>query len=143
MDYANIPSLLSAPFLGYMKIDDPLYLRTRAFLLSNSNPWYCAGEVISAIGSPHIRPCAVWPMSAIIQAMTTDDYWEIYGAVKQVLSSTAGFGLIHESVDSNDAGQWTRHWFSWANGLFGQLIMDLRERHPDILRESFQPIEII
>ena len=139
MDDANIPSLLSAPFLGYLDKDDPTYLRTRAFILSNSNPWYCAGTVISAIGSPHIRPCAVWPMSKIMQAMTTDNYWEIFGALKEILGSTNGLGLIHESVDTNDASKWTRQWFTWANGLFGQLIMDLWQREPDVLRERFQP----
>ena len=139
MDDANIPSLLSAPFLGYSDRNDPTYLRTRDFVLSYKNPWYCAGSVISAIGGPHIRPCAVWPMSKIMQAMTTDNYWEIYGALKEVLGSTNGLGLIHESVDSNDASKWTRQWFTWANGLFGQLIMDLWDRHPDVLKETFQP----
>ena len=110
MDDANIPSLLSAPFLGYVDKDDPTYQRTRAFVLSTSNPWYCHGKVISAIGSPHIRPCAVWPMSKIMQAMTSDDYWEIFGAIKEVLGSTNGLGLIHESVDSNDESRWTRQW---------------------------------
>ena len=110
MDDANIPSLLSAPFLGYLDKDDTTYQRTRAFVLSKSNPWYCEGRVISAVGSPHIRPCAVWPMSKIMQALTSDKYWEIFGAIKEVLSSTDGLGLIHESVDSNDEGRWTRQW---------------------------------
>ncbi|KAK3701776.1 hypothetical protein LTR37_015296 [Vermiconidia calcicola] len=139
MDDANIPSLLSAPYLGYLDKYDQTYLRTRAFVLSRSNPWYCSGSVISAIGSPHIRPCAVWPMSKIMQAMTTDDYWEVVGAIKEVLGSTNGLGLIHESVDANDESNWSRQWFTWANGLFGQLIMELWERNPDILRERFQP----
>lgn len=112
MDDANIPSLLSAPFLGYVDKHDPLYLRTRDFVLSKMNPWYCKGSVISGVGSPHIRPCAVWPMSLIMQAMTTDDYWEVFGAIKEVVSSTGGLGLIHESVDSNDETQWTRQWYA-------------------------------
>ena len=78
-------------------------------------------------------------MSLIMQAMTTDDYWEIFQAIKEVVGSTSGLGLIHESVDSNDEKQWTRQWFTWANGLFGQLIMQLWEEKPEILTESFQP----
>lgn len=28
------------PYLGYLAADDPLYVRTRAFLLSRDNPWF-------------------------------------------------------------------------------------------------------
>jgi len=35
-DDANIPSLLSLPYLGYISKNDPIYLRTRKFLLSES-----------------------------------------------------------------------------------------------------------
>lgn len=43
MDDANIPSLLSLPYLGYCSINDPVYVRTRQFLLSNNNPYYFSG----------------------------------------------------------------------------------------------------
>ncbi|CAJ2509281.1 Uu.00g143070.m01.CDS01 [Anthostomella pinea] len=142
MDDANIPSLLSAPRLGYLDANDTVYQNTRGWVLSRNNPWWCAGPVINAVGSPHIKPGAAWPMAAIMRAMTSDDDLEIINAIKEVVQSTDGFGLIHESVNSFDAGQWTRSWFGWGNAVFGQMIMEFAERKPHILQESFQPFFI-
>lgn len=110
MDDANIPSLLSAPSLGYLEANDTIYQNTRKFVLSRSNPWWCQGNVINAVGSPHIKPGAAWPMARIMQAMTSNDDDEIINSIWEVLQSTDQFGLIHESVNSFDASQWTRSW---------------------------------
>ncbi|KAI0475284.1 glycoside hydrolase family 125 protein [Xylariaceae sp. FL0804] len=142
MDDANIPSLLSAPMLGYLDANDTVYQNTRQWILSRQNPWWCSGTVLNAVGSPHIRPGAAWPMAAIVRAMTSDDDDEITTAIKEVLSSTNGLGLIHESVSSFDASQWTRSWFGWGNAVFGQMIMELAERKPHLLEQSFQPLFI-
>ena len=139
MDDANVPSLLSAPFLGYTDVNETIYQNTRAFVLSRMNAWYCEGPVVNGIGSPHIRPGAAWPMSSIIRIFTSDDDEEITTQLREILRSTDGLGLIHESVDSWDAGRWTRQWFTWANSLFGQMILDLEERKPHLLKLSYQP----
>ncbi|KAF3761793.1 hypothetical protein M406DRAFT_49852 [Cryphonectria parasitica EP155] len=138
MDDANLPSLLSSPLTGYITRTDPIYRATRKFILSNANPYYDHGPVINGTGGPHIGPGMVWPMSLVVGIMTTDDDEEIKDMLSQILSSTAGLGLIHESVNVHNQGMWTRSWFSWANGLFGQMILDLKERKPHILKTSFQ-----
>ena len=138
MDDPNIPSLLSAPFLSYLPKDDPVYLNTRRKILSKSNPYYAWGPILTGVGSPHTLPGKPWPMANVMAILTSDDDEEIKRNLKMLLSSTDGFGLMHESVSAQVQGVWSRQWFSWANGLFGQAILDLEKRKPWILKESFQ-----
>ena len=56
MDDANIPSLLSLPYLGYMDKHDPLYVNTRKFLLSDNNPYFFKGAAGEGVGGPHVGP---------------------------------------------------------------------------------------
>lgn len=51
MDDANVPSLLSLPYLGYIDSSDPLYQTTREVLLSPENPFYYVGSEARGIGS--------------------------------------------------------------------------------------------
>ena len=66
MDDANVPNLLSLPYLGYATSSDPLYRNTRSFSLSHANPWYHEGRYAKGIGGPHVGENKIWPMGLIM-----------------------------------------------------------------------------
>ncbi|KAK1754170.1 hypothetical protein QBC47DRAFT_403556 [Echria macrotheca] len=47
--------------------------------------------------------------------------------LRMLLDSTAGTGIMHECVNAWNVNDWTRSWFGWANGLFGELSMEKHE----------------
>jgi meiotically up-regulated gene 157 (Mug157) protein len=128
MDDANVPSLLSLPYLGICKKDDPLYLRTRAFALSDDNRYYYSGFQAKGVGSPHTPPGYVWHIALCIEAMTTDDEAEIARILRTLLTTDAGTEFMHEGFDPNDPSKFTRSWFAWANSMFGELVYSLYEQ---------------
>ena len=100
MDDANMPSLLSLPLLGFVEKNDPIYLNTRRMVLStHGNPYHIAGTKLKGVGSPHTPVNNVWPMSLLIQILTSEDKEEIKQCLDLVVSSTADLGLMHESVN--------------------------------------------
>ena len=50
-----------------------------------------------------------------------------------LVDATAHTGFMHESFWKDDANDFTRTWFAWANSLFGELIMTLMDEHPELL----------
>lgn len=123
MDDANVPSLLSIPYLGYRSTDDPVYQSTRRFVLSQENPYFFTGQAAMGIGSPHTPIGHIWPISLIMQGLTSTDLQEQLGLIQTLVSTTAGTEYMHESFHANDPSFFTRPWFAWANSLFGQFIL--------------------
>ena len=122
MDDAGIPGLLSLPYLGAASATDPLYVNTRAFAWSADDPFYTKGKVTDGIGSPHTRHGSVWPMSLIARGLTATDPAEVSRMVAAVAALDAGTGFVHESLNPDDPADFTRDWFAWVNGLFGELV---------------------
>lgn len=135
MDDPNVPSLLSLPYLGYTAIDDPTYQNTRRLILSEWNSFYAHGKVACGETSPHVGVCdKFWPMATIVQAMTSGDDKEIRDCLSILKKTHAGTYYIHESVHVDDPHKFTRHWFAWANSLFGEMILTLTDKFPDLLK---------
>ena len=124
MDDANIPNLLAMPYYEYPYINLEVYKNTREYMLSKANPYYFEGKTLKGIGSPHTPKDRVWPLSLIIQALTSDDESEIKECIRMLISSTGGTGYMHESVDKDDDSIYSRPWFAWANSLFAYLILE-------------------
>ncbi|GMH99683.1 hypothetical protein TrLO_g1742 [Triparma laevis f. longispina] len=134
MDDANIPGLLSLPYLGYVDKNDPVYLNTREAVLSEiTNPFFFKGRAGEGIGGPHQGYGMIWPMGITVRALTSTDANEIKECLEMLVDATAHTGFMHESFWKDDANDFTRTWFAWANSLFGELIMTLMDEHPELL----------
>ncbi|MGE9290520.1 MAG: glycoside hydrolase family 125 protein [Puniceicoccales bacterium] len=134
MDDANIPSLLALPYLGCLSADDPLYRATRGIILSEDNPYFFRGKAGEGIGGPHVGLDFIWPMSVIMRALTSESEDEILTCLRQLRSTHAGTGFMHESYHKDSPENFTRPWFGWVNSLFGELILHLDQNHPDLLK---------
>jgi len=137
MDDANIPSLLSLPYLGALDAKDPLYINTRRLLFSDFNPWFCKGKYAEGIGGPHVGENMVWPMSIIMRAITSYDPKEISACLGILKQTHADTGLMHESFHKDDPKNFTRAWFAWANTIFGELIVKIHRENPALLENDF------
>ncbi len=116
MDDANLPSLLSIPWIGYDGVawSPEIYENTRKFCLSPDNRWfYNYGKTgIQGIGSGHTAvstkagPGMVWPMAMVSRGLTriigkdsidTRYAQEVADAVRMVLM-TSDVDLINTGV---------------------------------------------
>lgn len=134
MDDANVPSLLSLPYLGCCTATDSVYRRTRSLVLSVDNPYFFRGRVAEGIGGPHVGLNQIWPLGVIVRALTSTDDKEILYCLRVLKSTHAGTGFMHEAFDKDDPKKFTRSWFAWANTMFGELIINLYERRPHLLK---------
>lgn len=124
MDDSNVPNLISAPYLGYLANDDEIYQATRETLLSIENPYYYAGKYAQGIGSSHTPINFAWPIAMAMTGLTSIQLAEKENVINQLIATDADTHLMHESFDVNDPTQFTREWFSWANMMYCEAVMD-------------------
>jgi meiotically up-regulated gene 157 (Mug157) protein len=122
-DDANVPSLLSAPYLGFCPRDHQLYLDTRTVILSTHNPFYYSGAQHRGIGSPHAPKDHIWPLAIAMEGLTAATKEEAKEALQRLVASTAGTNRMHESFHKDNPAIFTREDFLWADALFYHLAV--------------------
>lgn len=134
MDDANIPSLLSMPYLNAVSVDDPTYQATRKFVLSADNPFFFKGTAAEGVGGPHIGLDMIWPMSIVMRGLTSNDDKEIKWCLDTLQKTHAATGFMHESFHKDDPKHFTRSWFAWSNTIFGEFVWKVYRERPHLLK---------
>ena len=122
IDDANIPSLLSIPYIGYADKNDELYLNTRRFLLSKDNPYYFEGKYAKGIGSRHTPNGYIWHMALVMQGLTSESAEEKKELLDMIINTDADTLYLHEGFNADNPYEYTREWFTWPNSLFAEFI---------------------
>lgn len=133
MDDANVPSLLSLPYLNALPASDPIYQNTRKLLLSEYNPFFFKGKAGEGIGGPHVGIDMIWPLSIIMRGLTSNNDTEIKNCIDLLRKTHGDTGFMHEAFYKDDATRFTRKWFAWANTLFGELVWKTFREKPQLL----------
>ncbi|MFA5421183.1 MAG: glycoside hydrolase family 125 protein [Bacilli bacterium] len=133
MDVANIPSLISAPWLGFCSTSDATYINTRAFVLSGDNPYYYEGTLACGIGDPHDSISGlpnphkdypvIWPMSLAMQGLTSTSSQEIETCLQSMINLSGDMYVMHEAVNANNANDYSRDFFTWPCALYAELYL--------------------
>lgn len=124
MDDANLPSLLSLPYIKYCSYEDEIYQNTLISILSEENPYYFKGTKLQGIGSAHTPAGFVWDIGVAMEGLVEQNQEKKLEIINRLIENDGGTGLMHESINCNDDTDYTREWFSWANAVFAELVLD-------------------
>lgn len=124
MDDANVPSLLSMSYIGYKGRNESVAENTRKLILSEANPYYYKGKKADGIGSPHTPVGYIWHISLAMQGLTAETKEEKKRIIDLLAATDGGKLLMHEGFHADDDTKYTREWFSWANAMFSELVLD-------------------
>ena len=124
MDDANVPSLISLPYLGAVEHDDPVYVNTRKLLLSKENFNFYSGKFAEGIGSEHTPENYIWHIALSMQGLTSVDENERKRILETLITTDAGTFQMHEGFNVDNPEEFTRPWFAWSNSLFAEFVID-------------------
>lgn len=132
MDDANVPSLLSIPYIDPEGYDRVIWQNTYKWIWSSKNPYFYNGSFAEGIGSPHTPSQYIWPMSLVIRALVDPS---VSKEMRDKIEKTKVRGKLHESFHKDDPKRLTREDFNWPNELYKELqkpsIPEAREFVPE------------
>ena len=135
MNDANVPSLLSLPYLDAIDVNDPIYQNTRNFVWSLDNPFFFKGTAAEGIGGPHVGMDMIWPMAITMRGLTSTKEEEIKECIQTLKATHGGTGFMHETFHKDDPANFSRSWFAWANTLFGEFLWKTYKESPGLLKQ--------
>ena len=68
-----------------------------------------------------------------MQALTSTDDNEIRDLLNTLKTTTADTYLMHESFWKDNAFDYSRSWFAWANSVFAELILTVAKERPYLI----------
>ena len=113
------------PFLGWCSSDDPRYLATRRWLLSDAHPLWRSGKFGEGFASDHTPTDNIWPLSIALRGLTAQTIDEAEHCLLMLERADAETGSMHESFNVNNAADFTRPWFSWADMAYCDLVLHI------------------
>lgn len=134
MDDANVPSLLSLPYLDAIDASDSIYQNTGNYIWSKDNPFFFKGTAAEGIGGPHVALDMIWPMSITMKGLTSNNDEEIKLCIETLKNTHGDTGFMHETFHKDDPTNFSREWFAWANTLFGELLWKTYQEKPHLLK---------
>jgi hypothetical protein len=124
---------MALPFFGFVDSSNQIYNNTRKRILSNKNPYYIKGKLGESLSSAHTTRRNFWPLFTIMRGLTSTDEREIKQCIQQLQKSAESTGFMHESVNIDNAEDYTRSWFAWANSFFGLFLNHVIDIYPHLL----------
>ena len=96
------------------------------------------GRFGEGVGSPHTGFNRIWPIGIAMRALTSDDDAEILDCLKLLECSSADTGYMHEGFDPDNPADFSRAWFAWANSIFAELLLKVRDQRPELLLRAVE-----
>jgi meiotically up-regulated gene 157 (Mug157) protein len=118
MDDANVPSLLSIPYIDPDGYGHVIWKNTYDWIWSSKNPYFFTGTAAEGIGSPHTPHNYIWPMSIIIRGIVDPVQCQV---MKALVEKTMTHNTIHESFEKDNPHRLTREDFAWPNALYQEM----------------------